>query len=470
MDHLNPLDAAFLKVEDADPHAPIVIGAATILRGPAPDQADVRAPLLARLDAIPRAREKLHTTPLDLAFPSWVTDTDFDLDHHVRRLALPRRSSEDDLLQLFADMMARPMDRDHPLWQWIIEGLARGRWAILLEFHHSLLDGVSAARVLAALSDRPPRRRRRGAPSGNLKAAHPHRSGSIRDWPPSAGGVLELLFRATRASARIVRSGTKVVGGAVGLVAGLMVPSSASTLNGRISTGRRYGIARALMREIDEICTAFDVTVNDVALAAVTAAMRNSLIRRGHRPGAHAMRSLVPVSVRAGADEAVANNQVSAMLPYLPVDRTGVVEQLDEVHRRMATAKHGGQSDAGHALTSMARFVPFAVTGPAVRLAARLPQHSLVTIATNVPGPREPLRFFGREVLEIFPYVPIAVHVRMSIAIFSYTDRLTFGITGDYDHAPDVALVGADIQDAVAELLCAARSRRRLDQGSETVR
>jgi diacylglycerol O-acyltransferase / wax synthase len=96
----------------------------------------------------------------------------------------------------------------------------------------------------------------------------------------------------------------------------------------------------------------------------------------------------------------------------------------------------------------------------------RLPQRTIVTVATNVPGPRQPLYVVGRRILEILPYVPIAIRMRTGIAALSYCDQLTFGLTLDYDSAPEVDLIGGAIADGLAELLDAARAESARTVGS----
>jgi hypothetical protein len=117
------------------------------------------------------------------------------------------------------------------------------------------------------------------------------------------------------------------------------------------------------------------------------------------------------------------------------------------------------EAAAGAALTSLARHEPFLPIGLGIRLAFRLPQRQVITVTTNVPGPRQPLYLAGRRLLEIFPYVPIATTLRFGVSIFTYCDRITFGVTGDYDTAPDLDLLAGGIERGVAELAAAAHRR-----------
>jgi diacylglycerol O-acyltransferase / wax synthase len=99
----------------------------------------------------------------------------------------------------------------------------------------------------------------------------------------------------------------------------------------------------------------------------------------------------------------------------------------------LTRAKHSGQRQAGHVIISAANIIAFPLTASAVRAVTRLPQRSIVTVATNVPRPRQQMQVMGRKVVRMFPIPPIALGLRTGIAIVSYADKLVFGITGDYD-------------------------------------
>ena len=205
----------------------------------------------------------------------------------------------------------------------------------------------------------------------------------------------------------------------------------------------------------------FGVTVNDVALAAVAGSFRDALMRRGLTPRRDSLRTLVPVSVRPASRLGEGDNLVSLMLPFLPVDLSDPVERLHAVHTRLTAAKSGGQRQAGNTLVWLSsRLVPFAVTAAAVRLLSRLPQRGVVTVATNVPGPRRRLTVMGRDVDRLLPIPPIAVQLRTGVAMLSYADTLAFGLLADYDAAADADELTAGIRREVARLRAADGPRR----------
>ena len=156
----------------------------------------------------------------------------------------------------------------------------------------------------------------------------------------------------------------------------------------------------------------------------------------------------------------------SAMLPLLPVDEEDPVEQLRLVHDRLNRAKASGQSQGGSAVVSAVKRVPFAFSAWMIRLLMRLPQRAVVALATNVPGPRGQQRLMGRRVLEVLPIPPIALRLRTGIAMVSYADTFAFGITADYDTAPDIEALASGIEDGVERLTRASRTQRHRRRGA----
>lgn len=447
MEYLSALDAGFLEVEDTDPHVSLAVGALAVLAGPMPEFAPFAAGLGERLAKVPRFKQVLHAHLLDLGAPAWVDDVAFDLSHHVRRAAVPQPGDDEALFRLAATLMERRLDRDHPLWEcWMIEGLEGGRWAILMKIHHCIADGIATIQLLARLSDE-------GgddmfvseihAVTGSQNGAHlPQFTLNPRDW---IGGMW-------RTSAAVAGAATRAFEGMLEIGAALVRPAESSALSGPVTGMRRYDAVRVPLDDVTKICKAYDVTINDVALAVITDSYRAALIRRGEQPRARSLRTLVPVSVRSNDALDEVNNRVSLMLPYLPVEEPDPVRQLQAVHSRLTQAKRSGQRQAGSWVVSATNLVPFAVTAWTMRALTRLPQRAVVTVATNVPGPRRRLRVMGQPVIRLLPILPIALQVRTGIAILSYADELVFGITGDYDAASDVNELATGIERAAARL------------------
>jgi diacylglycerol O-acyltransferase / wax synthase len=196
--------------------------------------------------------------------------------------------------------------------------------------------------------------------------------------------------------------------------------------------------------------------LNDVVLAAVAGRYRELLLSRGEDADTAVLRSLVPVSVRAEDARGAPGNRVSAFLYELPIHLADPLERLRLVREEMRDVKGSHMADAGEAATTMGNLAPPMIVGTVTRLGSRvmhrLPQRLVNTVTTNVPGPQFPLYCLGREMLEYYPYVPLSHGVRVGTAVLSYNGRLAFGVTGDFDTAPDVGVLAGVIEIGIKEL------------------
>ncbi|HET7667015.1 MAG TPA: wax ester/triacylglycerol synthase family O-acyltransferase [Mycobacterium sp.] len=464
MEHLSTLDAGFLEAEDSDRHISLAVGGVSIVEGPMPDYCELTAAIAERILSVPRFRQVLRTHRLDLGPPEWIDDPHLDTSHHIHRAALPHPGDDETLFRFAADVMERRLDRERPLWEcWIIEGLADERWALLMKIHHCIADGIATMHMISGLSDDG----EGDTFASEIRAANEPSDKSFRLPPVSlnplnwANGIWQFANSATGAAALAVE-------GAIEITAGLLRPAAPSSLAGPVTTMRRYSAATVSLEDVAAIRHKFGVTLNDVALAAITDSFRAALVRRGEQPRRNSLRTLVPVSIRSNDAASVTDNRVSIMLPFLPVDKEDPAEQLMAVHRRLTRTKASGQRQAGGIFVAAMNVVPFPLTAWAVRALTRLPQHGVVTLATNVPGPRQRMRVMGREVVRVLPIPPIALQLRTGIAIVSYADEIVFGITADFDAAPDVDELARGIEQAVARLVELAASRDKRSVTSET--
>jgi len=455
MQRLSSQDAAFLHLEDAVSH--MHIGVVGILEGPPPSYQTLADRVQAHLPRIPRYRQKVHFVPLALGRPVWVDDPHFNLGYHLRRTGLPSPGGDEELRLLVGRVMSQQLDRHKPLWElWMIEGLSDNRWALLSRSHHSMVDGVAAAELLSVLLD--DEREPAVVPA---EPWEPERQPSgaelaVRALGQRAMSPLDGLRPAgsPRATAR------RVGDAAEGLLtlSGILQPPRRSSLNGPLGPHRCWNWARSRLSEVKMIRAALGGTVNDVVLAAIAGGFRELLAARGE-PTDRVVRSLVPVSVRSGGEQGQYNNRVSAIFADLPVGIADPVERLASVTEQMEHLKQSHEAVAGDVLVGLSGFAPAGLLALALRTATRVPQRNVNTVTTNVPGPQRPLYAAGRRLLECFPYVPLAGHVRVGIAIFSYDGALSFGVTGDYDAAPDIGILCQGIERSMAELAAAARAR-----------
>ncbi|WP_255564740.1 wax ester/triacylglycerol synthase domain-containing protein [Candidatus Mycobacterium methanotrophicum] len=353
--------------------------------------------------------------------------------------------------------MQHRLDRERPLWEcWIIEGLSDDRWAVLTKIHHCIADGIGTTQMLANLSDTG------GGDTfaKSIRAAKESDTDALR-LPPMTINPLTWLSGLWRSAVAAATAAEHAAVGVAELTAGLLSPPPESSLTGPVTTMRRYAAARVRLADMEKVSRAFDVTLNDVALAAITDSYRNLLLNRGEQPHHDSLRTLVPVSVRSMKDLHQIGNRVSAMLPLLPIDEADAVKQLELVHSRLTVAKGSGQREGGTVFMAAVNNIPFHFSARMIRLLTRLPQHAVTALATNVPGPRGRQTLMGREVLEVLPVPPIALQLRTGIAMVSYADSFVFGITGDHDAAPDVDQIASGIEQGVAQLAAISRARHR---------
>jgi WS/DGAT/MGAT family acyltransferase len=454
VERLSPQDASFLHIE-AD-NAPMHIASVAIFEGPPPALGEIQAMVAGKLPLVPRYRQKVRFVPFELGRPLWVDDPQFNLEYHVRYTALPSPGGDDQLRNLVGRVMAQQLDRAKPLWEmWAVEGLADGHWALLSKTHHCMVDGVSGTDLLTVVLDRQPQP---SPPEQDTWRAEPEPSSralltdALVQRLISPYEQLRSLRSVTRAPRQLLGQAAETVRGLSSL-AGLVRQTPLSTLNGPIGPHRRWDWARSQLSDIKQVRATRGGTVNDVVLSIITNGFRQLLLSRGESVDGRVVRTLVPVSVRTPGEKGTYNNRVSAMFAELPVGISDAGERLDAIRAQMDGLKESKQAVAGEVLTSMTGFAPPMLLALGTRLASRIPQRSVNTVTTNVPGPQYPLYAVGRQMLEAFPYVPLAASARIGIAIFSYLGALNFGVTGDYDGAPDIAVLCRGIEDGLTELL-----------------
>ena len=462
LDRLSPLDATFLHVEDGVSH--MHIASTLLFEGPAPDFGDLLEMIAGKLRLVPRYRKVVHFVPLQLGRPVWVDDAHFRLEYHVRHTALPPPGGESELRRLVGRIMSQPLDRHRPLWElWMVEGLGDGEWAIVSKVHHCMVDGVAGTELLTVVLDLSPDPDRPGPDDWLPEPVPSQASLALEAIGVMAFSPVEQLRgvrAATRVPRRAVARGNETARGLAAL-AGLVRAPPASSLNGPIGPHRRYAWASTTVEDVKTVRRALGGTFNDVVLAAITSGFSALLASRAE-PVDRIVRTMVPVSIRprdergtAVGDGALAN-RVSAMFADLPVGVADPVERLHVLSAQLAHLKESRQAVAGEALTSLSGFAPPALLALGARIATKAAQRNVNTVTTNVPGPQVPLYVLGRRLLRAYPYVPLAGQVRIGVAIFSYDGQVTFGVTGDYDAAPDIDVLCDGIEAGMAEMLLAS--------------
>jgi WS/DGAT/MGAT family acyltransferase len=462
---MSPIDSSFLHIENAV--TPMHIGGVSIFEGPPPPFAELRAMVAGKLALVPRYRQKVRSIPLAIGPPVWIDDRHFSLDYHLRRTAVPAPGGELELRQMAARVFSQALDRNKPLWElWVVEGLHDGRWALLSKVHHCMVDGVAATDLMSVMfSD---------------ETAPAETAGSIeRSWAPapdpsglevllrtairrvSPTGQLETFERALRAPRETLRSLAEIARAATAATPSLR-PVERSSLNGPIGPHRRWSWAQVRLSDVKTVRTGLGGTVNDVVLTLITNGFAELLESREERiTEDRVVRTMVPVSVRRRGERGVYNNRVSAVFAGLPVGLVNPAARLARIRTEMDGIKHSKQAVAGDVLSSLSGFAPPLLLALGSRLVTLSPRLNMHTATTNVPGPQQPVQTLGRRLLASYPFVPVVGSVRIVVAIFSYDGGLYFGVTGDYDGAPDIERLTAGIERGMHDLLALARKRSK---------
>ncbi len=156
MEQMSTLDAGFYFVEQEN--VPMHLGSLAVFHGPVPDPAELIELIAAKLPKVPRYRQVVRTTLLQMFRPYWVDDEHFDITRHVRQATVPAPGGKRQLRQLAAQIFAQPLDRSRPLWEgWLLDGLKGGQWAILSKVHHCMVDGIGGNDLMTAIFDLQPR-------------------------------------------------------------------------------------------------------------------------------------------------------------------------------------------------------------------------------------------------------------------------------------------------------------------------
>jgi WS/DGAT/MGAT family acyltransferase len=476
MQQLTGLDASFLALET--PTTTGHVGGLTIL-----DPSDAPKPLTLarltevltqRLPLVPVLRRKLLNVPLGLDQPYWIDDPDFDIEYHVRELALPRPGSDAQLTEQVSRLHARPLDRSKPLWEiYLITGLAHRRAAVYTKIHHAAVDGVSGTELLTILMDLTPAGR-------ELPPAKPFRPERPPSWPEMAvKATLRLAWRPvqtvliTNELVRLLPTLTPVVstvvGGMLGLnrgdgevIATMPGRAPATPFNKPITPHRRFAFRSVDLATVKMVKNAFGVSVNDVVMAMSAGALRRWLAEHEALPS-QPLIAMIPVSVHDPASKGELGNKVSAMLAALPTNVSEPGLRLELVHAATKIAKAQQATIPQGLVDQVSGFAPPALTARAARvvfatgLLHRLPPFN-VTIS-NVPGPNVPVYLCGARVIAHYPVSVVTDGQGLNITLVGYLGQLHFGLISSRELIPDIDKLAGYLVDELALLVEAAEKR-----------
>jgi diacylglycerol O-acyltransferase / wax synthase len=396
------------------------------------------------VERFPRFRQRVIESRLPLRGPRWEDDPDFDLDLHLHHAALPAPGDRATLEAFVGDLIAQPLDRSRPLWNWyLIDGYGSGS-AIVARMHHCIADGIALARVLLSLTDSSPEA---GIEPPAAGSEHPGGiTGAVGDAlrPARQAASLgrKLVSNAAHEALEIARDPTELVDLAAEAAADTKVvaktllpgPDTDSVLKGRLGVPERVAWSEPIpLADVKDAGHANDATVNDVLVAAVTGALRAYLVERESL--VEELHAFVPFNLRP-LDEPLPRrlgNRFGLVRLAIPVGLEDPRERLEEVRRRMGAIKSSPEGAVSYGMLGAIGATPAAIEQRLLELFSA----SGSTVMTNVPGPREPVYLAGTPVRGVLVWAPTSGSVAMSVSIFSYNGEVTVGVMSDRGLVPD---------------------------------
>ena len=414
-----------------------------------------------RLVYAPKFTWKLKEVPIGLDRPVWVDDPHFDVRRHVRRIGVPEPAGPREIAEIAGEILSYQLDRRRPLWEmWLLEGIPGDRAAMLLKYHHCLLDGVSGASLATVIMDVEP-----DPPHDRDRPPVPPRSAGQEpsDW----GLVARALLPGASTPARMLRYGSQLIGRSIAAAQfarhGGEVPDLTgvprTSFNAEIGPHRALSFASVSLADVRAIGKHQEVKVNDVVLALCSGALRRYLANRDELP-TQSLVSGVPVSTRAEGDTAM-DNQIATMQVSLASHIDDPLERLAAIHRSSQSAKEMTDAVRARHIQSIGETAPPLLLNLAIRTAAsthlmnRLPTATNLLVS-NVPGPPVPLYAAGAKVIGIYSTSVILEGMGLNITLFSYEDRMDFGLHMDPDLVDDPWELAEGIPMALEELMAAA--------------
>ncbi|MDO3721527.1 wax ester/triacylglycerol synthase family O-acyltransferase [Marinobacter sp. chi1] len=453
MKSLSPTDQLFLWLEKRQ--QPMHVGGLQLFSFPddAPD--DYVAQLAGQL------RQHTHVTaPFDrcldtrLTQPVWVHDDHLDLEHHFRFEALPTPGRIRELLTFISAEHSHLMDRERPLWELhLIEGLQDRQFALYIKVHHSLVDGMSAMRLIRRMLSSDPSRRNMPpiwdlpARSGRDDGPEPSLWRTLRHWLGESGKQLGTVPTVAREILRTVNEARK------NPVYDSIFHAPRSVLNQKITGSRRFAAQSFGMERIRRVCHAYGTTVNDVVMAMCATALRVYLMNRDALPKKPLV-AMVPVSLRHD-DSSAEGNQVGIILASLATDLSEPAERLMHIHREVREAKDryaqmSSEEIINYTALMMAPAAFHLLTGMAPDW------QTFNVVISNVPGPKETQYWNGARLEGMYPVSIAMDRLALNMTLTSYNDQVEFGLIGCRRTLPSLQRMLDGLEQGLEELEQAA--------------
>ncbi len=435
------------------------------------DLARVRRTVEARMLRFRRFGQRVIEPALGVGAPSWEDDPNFHINNHVKRLALPDPGDDGALEELVGDMMAVPMDLTKPPWQiYVIEnyhGLDQagqptpGGTVVFTRLHHCVADGMALVMVFLSLTDEQPDAPEIGQEPPRRHSTDPNLPPLLRLIRSRARTALDLGRAVLNEGSRtlsnpfyglgLTRLAAEVATDSAAELANLalMSPDPDTVLKGKLGVAKSVAWSKPLsLADIKRIGKATGATVNDVLMAAATAALRSYIEGRGESAEGVEVRAAIPVNLRPPDRTGELGNNFALVFLSLPVGISGTRARLAEVKRRMDALKDSSQAMVAYGILQALGRMPGPIESQAVQFFAS----KATTVLTNVPGPQQPLYFTGMPIEKILFWVPQSGRLGMGISIFSYNGTVTLGVATDTGLIPDPCRIVEGFEAAYAEM------------------
>lgn len=415
-------------------------------------------------------RQRLVRVPFDLDHPYWIEDPDFDLEYHVRHIALPKPGDWRQLCIQAARIFARPLDLERPPWEFtVVEGLdnvpgvAKGSFAMVTKVHHAAIDGMSGIDLMEAMH--------------TLNPDDPPPSTPDKWKPEKVPNPVELLgksyFNAVTNPLKQLEVAAKAAPGLAKAIKGLAAKEfsvsrdmvAPKTRFNRVISSHRVVEGRSFkLADIKTIRLLEDgAKVNDVFLAIVGGAMRKYLLSKQDLPKA-TLTAMAPISVRSKNEKGDMGNQVAAMIAPLGTHIEDPAERLAYVHSKTVNSKAMTDAMGARNMTEMSKVSPALFMALGAQLFTRLgladrgvgPPFS--TVVTNVPGPPIPIYSTGARLESMMGLLCLNDGLGLGHVVQSYCDEATISFTACRELLPDPEFYIECIEDSFNELLAAAKA------------
>ncbi len=452
---LTPLDATFLYVER--PNETMHIGGCMVYEGEFSLEYMVEQ-IAARMHLLPRYRQRVLFPPFLVSHPVWVDDPSFNLENHVAEVWIPKDADHQVLARAAAEAYSGMLDRNRPLWKGILLRGIPGHTAVVWKIHHAMVDGVSGVDLSMVLSDLSPTDELPEPPAETwapkplpdslslLQEAMQHRLGELsRSWSSTAFDAMRPNLMADRMR-EMVAASTATLPAAT--------PAPRTIFNRPVSKERGFAWAQFSFPAMRAVKSALGGTVNDVVLTVLAGGIGRYLRERGQDPKGLELRAMCPVSMRQEDERGQLGNLVSNMIAPLFVGVDDPVERLGKERDAMNRLKEAGQAKAFYQMTQFGERVPPLMAA----IGATMPfsQTLFNTVSTNVPGPMIPLYFGRHKLVDWLPLGIVSNNIGLFVAILSYNQRITLGMTVDAKLIPDAWRLAECLEESYAELREAA--------------